>query len=1188
YQDVEFLRDWPAFIEGSEALFGRQIDLLNGSLYTMTRPELKLPRKWSEAIRAVGLTLKGEWSSTLGDLKVGAKALGLRRFALKHAPLALLLSIPNTLLALLPFAWGRGTGELRFSFWVKDEATGKLPWFKRWLAARYHAALARAAGVLYANDGRPLRQKLDRCVGLVLRRLSLWEIAGTVLGAIGFAATRLRQRSSEAAPGELSGTAYGRWLAGARAYRDLAAAPHAASQSHDAKLGEISYEGEPGAHIKVFFPPEKPGKLADPVASNLWSACPAAVYQINVDRTQHASVAVNFENCVKCETCWRLEPQHVDWTRFGQHRLVYEVYTPADEALRRLLAERQIQPEREIEPDFWRATLRDKWGGDGVPAASAELRDALATAQQAIHLAKANAAELSEHVWNGPRVLEPGQFAWYREAVDYFADLAVEAAAAALAAPINAWLTDHGLAQADISFHQVQRDLEQLAARARDHAAAGRFFAAEADARQICDHHLEGLRACIDHVAEACDQARGYASQTADSLPPDEEAPGHALALEAFRTRIAQTFDRAALRRLEHGENLEADEAEFLKSVARAVGGGVPVPAYDELPRLSRSDILTELARVDASLAAIVASHAAAVAALARAGAHDTLLEPLRNAERFAAIALEAHAELIATGWNARLPFTLQAMADCFVARGDNRLALFHRNDRRVQIEETPAIGLTGARVGEITLDAARPEWESAWEANDETFLFGLRARDAAAIALGAGTICVERTVQHALSRIQFPDMFQDIDGRDAIGKFGAVRAYCGRIEAARLAIETLLRDAAWDDPDGIEAAVAKVAVSDIFGPDLPSLTYLAGQVIGGSAFSEEDIFSKIYRDSSVFPHYIRENAELNVEIGKRLDARSSPDLLATLSAALDANLTATARRPIFEPEIERLRRAEAALAGALHAAVDRGPSAGALQVVHDIVGEVASQLYVWARMLARANDRLEAALPGQRYVEAARLWADTVEERLVDLEPELEAASDRIELGAYAFHLNGYPDVPIATHVPDFDYEKQIIQGERGYKSGDFLLEPFDIDETRYIPELVWADETVRSHYEEYLALFRQRFVEGDYEPSFERYIEALHYIPREDIDWTLEQGFFRVIIPAEYGGQGRPKADYYSLCQVSKRLADVSHTLTIQANTSIGTTPMLLGLDEVERAERDLKAVLEQADAVAALEEG
>jgi electron transfer flavoprotein-quinone oxidoreductase len=565
YKDVEHLRHWPAFIEQSEALMGRQIDLLNGSLYVMTRPDLGFARKWWETVRLVSETLKGRWLKTLRDLNGGARALGIGRFALKHAAPALLLSIPNTLLALLPFAWGRGRGELSFSFWVKDEETGKLPWFKRWLAARYLPALSRAIAVIYANDGRPLREKLDRCVGLVMRRLSLWELAGAVLGALGFLLTRGIQRLTDIiryairkpSLDELKASFYGRWLTGWRELTDLSAGRFTVAKSHDAKLGEISYTGEAGSHIKVFFPPERPGQLEDPSKSALWSVCPAAVYQINLDRTLHASVAVNFENCVKCETCWRIEPQHVDWSRFGAHRLVYEVYTEADGALRRIISERELGSAPEIEASFWEATRGGEWPSDTAMAASEALRQAVTEARRALDRAGAKCAELSENVWKGPRVLEPGQAAWYRATIEYFAHLAEEAAGAALADPIVSWLLDHELGSAHVELLRLKKDLETTTARVCEHAAAQRFFAAEADARQIRDHHLEGLRATIERVAEACLIPPEYPDPVAELRAPELEPPARAAARAALRDHLEEVFDRQTVRRLEHGGGLE-------------------------------------------------------------------------------------------------------------------------------------------------------------------------------------------------------------------------------------------------------------------------------------------------------------------------------------------------------------------------------------------------------------------------------------------------------------------------------------------------------------------------------------------------------------------------------------------------------------------------------------------------------
>ncbi|UCC72891.1 MAG: FAD-binding protein [Gemmatimonadota bacterium] len=1194
YKDVEHLRDWPAFIEHSEALFGRQIDLLTGSLYVMTRPELGFARQWWEAVRLICETLKGRWLKTLGDLRGGVTALRTRRYVAKHAPLALLLSIPNTLLALFPFVYGKGPGELEPSFWVKGEEPGRLPWYKRWSYARYRSALKKAAAIVYANDAVPIAKKLDRAVGVLLRRFSLWEIVLGIFGLAVFCLTRAVQRLSDLIGfavkkptlEELKKTFYARWLMGWRALTDLSAAAVGEAKSHDAKLGEISYSGEPSSHIKVFFAPEKPGTLEDPSKAALWSVCPAAVYQIVLDRTMHASVAVNFENCVKCETCWRIEPQHVDWSRFGAHRLIYEVYTGADAALRRIIGERHLSAAREIEPSYWSAMARDGWPSESI-AAPDEVKEALAGACRAVALAEAKCSELHEDVWQGPRVLEPGQVGWYRSAIEYFAALADEAAAMALAEPLESWLVEHELSSAHVELLKLKRDIETVSARLREHAGAQRFFAAEADARQIRDHHLAGLRRLLDRLGEVCLVALEQADPVAALRALEAVSPQRAAARAALREHVAGVFDRIAIRLLEHGGVLEEHLLETLRAATRAaLGDGTPGGAFDGWAHLEREDILAELAWTDPSLAALVAGHLSGVEALERAGAPAKVVDPLKRVKYFTTVALEAQAEVGEGEWNGVLPFTLTAAAESFVARGAGRLGLIEVGAKGLSIESTPAMGLSGADVAELTLTGVKTVWEGDWSGADEAALFAGRSRDVAAIALGASSLMTERAVDHARSRIQFPDMFQDMDGRDAVGKFGAVRAHIAHIEASRLAIETLLQDAAWRSGE-LEALVAKVAVTDLFGPDIPSITYRAGQVIGGSAFSEEDVFSKVYRDSSIFPHYIRENAQLNVEIGERIAAGDGAPL-ATISDEIDEALTAMARRPIFDFEAQRLRAAEEQLGAALGEALERGAGASADQAIHDIAGELATRLYIWARLLVRAHRRLEGSLPAERYVEAAQLWADVMEERLVALAGELEAAVGRVELGRYAFQLGDYPDAPIASERLGFDYERDIIKAERNHRSGDFLLKPLDVDETRCVPELIWADVVTRTHYEEYLELFRGRYAEGDWQPSFERYVEQLHYIPREDLDWAQRLGAFRVLIPKEYGGQGRSKADYYNLCMIAKRIADVSHTLTIQANYSIGTTPMVLGLDDVRQAEQELQGAVDQADAVAGIAAG
>ncbi|NIU52786.1 MAG: hypothetical protein GWN68_06820, partial [Gemmatimonadetes bacterium] len=51
---------------------------------------------------------------------------------------------------------------------------------------------------------------------------------------------------------------------------------------------------------------------------------------------------------------------------------------------------------------------------------------------------------------------------------------------------------------------QLQKDLNRATRRIREHAGGRRFFMGVADARQLRDHHLAGLREIIDRIADAC------------------------------------------------------------------------------------------------------------------------------------------------------------------------------------------------------------------------------------------------------------------------------------------------------------------------------------------------------------------------------------------------------------------------------------------------------------------------------------------------------------------------------------------------------------------------------------------------------------------------------------------------------------------------------------------------------------
>ena len=71
---------------------------------------------------------------------------------------------------------------------------------------------------------------------------------------------------------------------------------------------------------------------------------------------------VNFENCIKCETCWRTSDL-ADWGRDGAHRFIYPVVSPVVTQL--LAAVDSVEDIHPIKPrtlDRWQAVLGDFTG----------------------------------------------------------------------------------------------------------------------------------------------------------------------------------------------------------------------------------------------------------------------------------------------------------------------------------------------------------------------------------------------------------------------------------------------------------------------------------------------------------------------------------------------------------------------------------------------------------------------------------------------------------------------------------------------------------------------------------------------------------------------------------------------------------------------------------------------------------
>ncbi len=389
------------------------------------------------------------------------------------------------------------------------------------------------------------------------------------------------------------------------------------------------------------------------------------------------------------------------------------------------------------------------------------------------------------------------------------------------------------------------------------------------------------------------------------------------------------------------------------------------------------------------------------------------------------------------------------------LARKDVSFALLVCGIYRAQIEARPNL----AGVPWIGLTAARTHWKDFPAMKPVTLPAVAEAMRA--IALGAGTMLLERCRAHVLNRVQFPGLFKDEDGHDGIAKFGAVKRLLSEMEAQVYLLRLL---------EGQDAATVKVSASEGF----LKLTYNAGQIIGGSAYSEDDIFSKYYRDSVCFSRLLFDNEQLE-------------------------------RQPIILPK--------------------------------------------------SATTELEAEL--------AKMF------------PSPPARLDVTGLGALILE-HGYIERRLQK-PPVFSYRDALKRGQH-YDHGDFLVKPFDPSEWRYVPEMLHADAELCAYHEQLYRYFTETFWNARFDGQpYYRLVEKLHMIPLEHVHDMVARGFMRMYIPKEFGGEGLLKAHYYILCPLSMRYADPSYALTIMAHSSIGTTPILLGLNQdLPRAKADLQTYL------------
>jgi electron transfer flavoprotein-quinone oxidoreductase len=1260
YRSVEHLRGWPEFAGRSRFFFTANLDLALGALSIWSRPERGERDKWSETAR----WLRSEFpparlGELRGELTWMERALGLDSHGPRVAGHESDDRRPTTddrrptngaASDREPRAASREprpvTGELRFHY-SRDggrEAVGAAPEFALRFLQHARPALCQAADLIYRHDATPISEKLPEAIRLVrgaIRPADLAVFAGL--------AARLAANAGMQAVRSLIGR-------GGAATRETAAAldrPNARTPERldvvlpiEQKLNTIAYASEPVSHIKLFWPGslEQREELR---AAGLWHICPARVYEYPAGQLHPV---VNYENCVKCESCWRISDA-VDWTRSRRQGIAFQSGTPVEEKLLQLLRSLDLPPSR---PPL---ALRSENGTLPEATPSAGGTPDGDTIAAGLDQLAAKLTRFSETLTAMPRLMDAADMAWLLALIEDERSLAAELRDVIVRADLTA--ADNRLAAlGHPPFRAVWEDLERKLADRRTEAHGRKFFWAAADGRQILDHHLAILRSGVQAfrrsgVQGTNDERRTTKGEQLASEHPNARTPERLNAdrfRQEIRTRLDESLDRHSLRDLDRGRPLSDGERALLRSlIAACASVGSVTTERPNVRTLGRMDsalpsderrrvVMEELARKDPSLSVLVARHFLSCDLLTGYGgdAAHALLPSWQSGERIATIAHADWDPTVLEPTTAGAPAVSAVVERVFAALADDllvvaevralpgdtpnaqgptpkadrpiadRLYVFSREAPTLAWEARPQLGLHATGASRVTLSGAAPTLAIALPVGVRgVALMRLHGfPKLAAIALGAAETLLERARAYAETRVQFPGLFHDEQGRDTLLKFGAIKQMLSEMEARRLLLDTLASrvegQGSGDEGQGssvecrvssvegleagergarsdeqlsgdarpstldprpltlvprLTAAVAKVLVSEAFGTAVGSIAYNAFQVFGGLSFSAHDILEKFYRDSAEFLFLLGSDRALKCGIGVELTRGG----FATLFPASDAGWIATVQsRGVLADVVNRYREALDRLEDACAAASDAAT---------EVLAEDAIALSRLRLMLLRAHERLECGAAAIQDVEAARLFARDLAVQGTAFPHSLRARLQEraASLGAATF-ADGTWEHRALTPAPAEYAATLTAQGD--YNFGDYLLAGADPDMARYCPEHIFADTELRAEYDRLRALFTARYRERRWDGlSYQRLLERLHRLPPEELTFLHEQGLMRRPIPPEFGGEGALKARYFLLTYLVARLGDFSTALTIQVNSTLGTLPLLNGLAEVRR---------------------
>jgi alkylation response protein AidB-like acyl-CoA dehydrogenase/flavin-dependent dehydrogenase/ferredoxin-like protein FixX len=1095
WKDVEFLRHWPGYVKKTSVFFGRNIDIALGSAYLWTRPGKSLSGRSAGWLHLVRDLAGNEHAVELdADLRHLSQALRIQEAAPRPSAWRLLLDgALNTARDILRV--GRRLpehGEIRLHYSIAGGAEpGGLPpaALRRWFE-RFAPAIAAAARVVYSNNTVPLARKLPAASRLLAGHVSLTDLARMLrLGLMVGAQWTFQRLSGKPPEGVVD------YFRTARAASDLTPASANSTQSWEARLAQLTYEPVKAPHIRILWPQSLPDKN-EVVKAGLWHVCPAHVYEARVNPAGQVQVVVNFENCIKCETCWRTS-DFVDWGRDGAHRFVYAVQSPVVD---KLLAEME-----KVDGNC-RAVEAIAKSEDEHPmdAAAGQLAQKLTS----------KLVEFEEALAEEPRTVDQDRMAHLAMLAQYAHQIALQLSGSASAQNLRL----------DEIVALTQQQIDQVEAR--------RFSWAASTGRQLRFHHLSGY---------------------APRLPVAGESTA-----SAINQRLDAIFRPALWRDLEQQKPLTKEQ----DAVLRELIADVPPLCFSAPDSFTdRKHFLANLAGRDPSLAYRVASHLwARDLAILAGGACGEDAKRWTAASEWACLAvLDDRKEAL---------FVPARDAQAVLVLNGQQLQVCSANTLGWSCEPLKTLGLRGAGVMRVrVMDSVRPDTS---QPVDQAGLLRtyecVSAFDLIAMAGGMANYLCKRTIDHATSRVQFPGLFHDEESHDAIGKFGAVKKMIAEMAAGRQLIDHCLPADELSDQDAGRVSALKSVVAEVLGTAPGSIAYNAGQVFGGTGYSEDDTLSKFYRDAAAWRFLGVPNSQAFARHGaKVLEGWTANDEPLSQIESQEGVFEEITQRQGLTDELAAIRRNAGRLTDCINAwqfTDDQLPSVSAQAAFTEAVGKQDALLLASKRLLQKTHLLLENASGSEPDIALLRTWLAMT-----------QSACD--DFATLVSTLRVTATGPLAVDGPPLTQYADFLKFALPYSSGDFLKRPTDPMEPRYVPEMIETDEFLAKRNQELIESVKGQFGKPRNGMVYERYLEEQHRPDAEDLDFLRRQGFFRMPIAKDFGGEARSKADYYLLTVNTHRLADAAISLTIQVNTSLGTTPVLLARD------KDLPKALKAATA-------